>query len=196
MTAMVWVKGASQASKTVFANWDNTATTYKQAWKIYSGSNGTSIAVRIADTTTQANYKDYTTATADVAFDSTWHLVGFTYTGGANGTLTGVYIDGTARTGGTSANGGTGVINSIDANGSTAYALMSIGCEMTTAAATAGTYFNGSIDSARFYSAAIPTSQIQQMYYAGLNRLMAEGQVSQDQYQNRIANLASSVAVK
>ncbi len=180
-TAMIWVKGASQVTKTVFANWDTSAS-YKEAWKIGSATNGTSLRVMLADTTTQATVKDYYSTTS-VAFDNTWHLVGFSWTAGG-GTLT-LYIDGVSVAATTTADG---AVASLNANGATGYAPISIGCDMATN--VAANHFTGSLDNARLFNAAIPTSQIQEMYFAGLNNLLASGNISADEYSQRISTLS------
>lgn len=48
----------------------------------------------------------------------------------------------------------------------------------------------GSIDTIRIYNAAIPTSHIKEQYYAGLNKLLANGGITQGEYQSRIGELA------
>jgi prepilin-type N-terminal cleavage/methylation domain-containing protein len=54
-----------------------------------------------------------------------------------------------------------------------------------------GTYFfGGLIDEVRIYNAARPTSQIKEQYYAGLNNLLAKGGITNEEYQNRIGELA------
>jgi prepilin-type N-terminal cleavage/methylation domain-containing protein len=181
MTAMVWVKGASQVGKTFFANWDTNAT-YKEAWKIYSAANGTSLRVALADTTTQTNQKDYSAAAAGVALDSTWHLVGFTWSGGG-GTLT-LYIDGVALADGTLTKNTDLAVANIAAN---AAGCISIACDMANNAAA--NYFTGSIDDPRLFNAAIPTSQIKELYYAGLNNLFASGKISAEEYSQKISDI-------
>lgn len=183
MTAMVWVKGASQVGKTVFANWDSNAS-YKEAWKISSGTgtNGNLLRVVLADTTTQATTKEYY-STSDVAFDNTWHLVGFSWTVGG-GALT-LYIDGTSVAVTKTADG---AVASLNANGGSGYAPISIGCDMSNTAAA--NLFTGSIDNAWLFNGPIPTSQIKELYYAGLNSLLASGKISADEYSQRISTLS------
>ena len=183
MTAMVWVKGATQTGKTFFANWDNTAA-YKGAWKIASGtSSGGLLRVVLADTTTQTNQKDYTSAASDVALDSTWHLVGFTWSG-TGGTLT-LYIDGTPLTGVTTTTNL--AVTGLNANG-TASAPISIACDMTSGAAA--NFFSGSLDSARLYNLAVPTAQIKEQYFAGLTNLLATGKMSAAEYAEKISRFS------
>jgi prepilin-type N-terminal cleavage/methylation domain-containing protein len=50
--------------------------------------------------------------------------------------------------------------------------------------------FRGHIDDVRFFNAAIPTSQIQEQYYAGLNSLLINGNISREEYLNRINSIA------
>jgi prepilin-type N-terminal cleavage/methylation domain-containing protein len=58
-----------------------------------------------------------------------------------------------------------------------------------------GTYaFDGTIDEARIYNDVVPTSQIQQNYFAGLNKLFAKNQIVQLEYQRRIVELTLNYA--
>jgi hypothetical protein len=52
-------------------------------------------------------------------------------------------------------------------------------------------FFTGSIDDVRMYKAAVPTSQIQEQYYAGLNKLLANGGITKEEYIERSSVLAS-----
>lgn len=51
------------------------------------------------------------------------------------------------------------------------------------------TYFNGLIDNVRIYSNIVPTSQIREEYYAGLNRLLASGEIPTNDYNDFIESL-------
>jgi prepilin-type N-terminal cleavage/methylation domain-containing protein len=50
--------------------------------------------------------------------------------------------------------------------------------------------FNGSIDEVRVYNAALPISQIKEQYYAGLNSLLANGNIDTKEYIERINSIA------
>jgi len=50
--------------------------------------------------------------------------------------------------------------------------------------------FSGRIDDVRIYNAAIPVSQIKEQYYAGLNKLLISGQLTQKEYLSRFHQLA------
>ena len=50
--------------------------------------------------------------------------------------------------------------------------------------------FNGLIDDIRLYNAALSSSQIKQNYIAGLNSMLANGNISKEDYNERINNLA------
>lgn len=52
--------------------------------------------------------------------------------------------------------------------------------------------FTGNIDEVRIYNAVMPTSQIKEQYYAGLNNLLITGSVSKNEYFSRINNYASN----
>ena len=51
-------------------------------------------------------------------------------------------------------------------------------------------FFNGLVDDVRLYDTALPSSQIKQNYIAGLNSMLANGNISQEEYNQRINNLA------
>ncbi|MDD2628072.1 MAG: prepilin-type N-terminal cleavage/methylation domain-containing protein [Clostridia bacterium] len=53
-----------------------------------------------------------------------------------------------------------------------------------------GQNFNGLIDDVRIYNAALSTSQIEQEYVAGLNSLLANNNISKEEYDQRLNNLA------
>ena len=53
----------------------------------------------------------------------------------------------------------------------------------------AGSYFTGQIDEIRVFNAAMPTSQIKEQYYAGLNSLLASGQINREDYQDRLVGI-------
>jgi prepilin-type N-terminal cleavage/methylation domain-containing protein len=57
-------------------------------------------------------------------------------------------------------------------------------------------WFSGSIDDVRIYNAAIPTSQIQQNYYSGLNRLLTSQGILNAEYAERIAQFKNNLAKK
>ena len=56
----------------------------------------------------------------------------------------------------------------------------------------AATYYMGSIDDVRIFSASIPTSQIKEQYYSGLNNLFKNGEISISEYSERINNVAQN----
>jgi len=180
MTAMVWVKGNTQAGKIPFAHWDATGTgTLRGEWEIMGGAGGALRVIVSNDGTAATLVKDYITTNTAV-FDGNWHLVGFTFAPGTTtGTLT-LYIDGVAA----------GVTKTIDANVPSIYtssAVLSMACSVTGASCTAGTYFAGLLDSGRVYNATIPSGQIKELYYAGLTSLFNEGKISSQEYAQRIA---------
>jgi len=59
---------------------------------------------------------------------------------------------------------------------------------------TSSTFFNGSIDEVRVYSAAMTASAVRDQYVAGLDKLLANGQITNEDYQQRLANLNSTYA--
>ena len=59
---------------------------------------------------------------------------------------------------------------------------------------TTNYYFTGSIDEVRFFNAALPTSQIKEQYFIGLNKLFIMGQINNKEYQQRLAELENKTA--
>jgi len=56
-----------------------------------------------------------------------------------------------------------------------------------------GFYFNGLIDDVRFYNQAIPTSEIQQNYYLGLNNLYKNNGITLNEFNQRLAQLKNNL---
>jgi hypothetical protein len=54
--------------------------------------------------------------------------------------------------------------------------------------------FNGSIDDVRIFNASMPTSQIQQNYFAGLSKLLVKNQITKSEYNQRISELTNNYA--
>ncbi|HOI59827.1 MAG TPA: prepilin-type N-terminal cleavage/methylation domain-containing protein [Candidatus Pacearchaeota archaeon] len=104
--------------------------------------------------------------------DNLWHNIVGTY----DGNSIGLYIDGIKQGVNTIY---AGTIN-VTANGTY------IG-----ARAAASERFIGLLDEARIYDAALSTSQIKQNYIAGLNSLLANGNISKKEYNERINSLST-----
>jgi prepilin-type N-terminal cleavage/methylation domain-containing protein len=62
------------------------------------------------------------------------------------------------------------------------------------AAADGALPFTGKLDDVRIFNAAMPTSQVQQKYFAGLNKLFAKNQINQTYYQQRLVELSNNYA--
>ena len=54
-------------------------------------------------------------------------------------------------------------------------------------------YLAGKMDEVRVYNAAMPTSQIKEQYYAGLNSLLINGSISKEEYSNKVESLAAQI---
>ena len=57
-------------------------------------------------------------------------------------------------------------------------------------------YFKGLIDDARIYNSALPASAIRENYLAGLNNLLAAGQITVQEYQQRSLELGTAYGVR
>jgi prepilin-type N-terminal cleavage/methylation domain-containing protein len=53
-------------------------------------------------------------------------------------------------------------------------------------------YWYGLIDDIRIYNAAMPTSQIKEQYYIGLNKLLSKGEITKEEYSNKIEDLLAA----
>jgi hypothetical protein len=62
--------------------------------------------------------------------------------------------------------------------------------DLTVGGSSISNYFNGSIDDVRIFNAAMSTSQIQEQYYASLNKLLASGSISIADYQSRLLTIS------
>jgi len=58
------------------------------------------------------------------------------------------------------------------------------------ATSLSGNRLDGKMDEVRLYNAAMPTSQIKEQYYAGLNQLLTKGGLTQEEYSQRMSELA------
>ncbi|MFA6374063.1 MAG: LamG domain-containing protein [Candidatus Paceibacterota bacterium] len=57
-------------------------------------------------------------------------------------------------------------------------------------------YFNGLLDDVRIYNNAVPTSQIEQNYCSGLNKLLANNSINSQEYVQRLVELKYGLAQK
>ena len=182
MSAFVWVKGADQDDKGIFAHYDETSN--QRSWAIAtSGASASKLRVALSgDGNTATYYKPY--VSSEVILDSKWHYVGFTYSGD---TLN-VYIDGSAATIPSPVD--TGTMTSLHNSTSSA----SIGSFTNVAALAKG--FTGNIDDAILFNEAVTVSEVQRQYFSGLNNLLAKGQITNNEYNERISLLNDSLGSK
>jgi len=114
----------------------------------------------------------YTNSKNVIAFNQ-WNLLTVSF----NSSGTKIYINGVDQT------DSGGEVNNLPPN---VAGVVRIGNAVSSVTYT----FDGYIDEVRFYDTAIPTSQIKEQYYAGLNKLLANGEITQENYQKRINNLS------
>jgi len=85
--------------------------------------------------------------------------------------------------------------NGIDATASSASHLDPLPSTVSAKIGINGGWpFNGLMDDVRVYNAAVPTSQIKQNYFVGLNKLFAKTQINIEEYQQRLAELSKNYA--
>jgi hypothetical protein len=99
-----------------------------------------------------------------------WQLITVTF----NSSGRKLYVNGVDKT----ATGGTQTILPPDVAG-----VSRIGNRAYTTDIT----FDGYIDEVRIYDAAVPTSQIKEYYYLGLNNLLIKGEITKEEYIQRLA---------
>jgi len=61
---------------------------------------------------------------------------------------------------------------------------------------SAESYFNGSIDEVRIYSQALADLDIRNRYFAGLEKFLANGKMTKEEYQKKISELDPTYAIK
>jgi len=174
MSAFIWIKGGNTASyQGVLSQWDDGIN--QKSWLIYHASNNPG-KLRILLTNNGLSYiKNYETMAT--VLDNAWHLVGFSFKSG----VLKVYLDGRETE-----------VNKIDDSATSTLfnssSNLCIGCWFTTSNVSAR--FHGLIDDVRIYNAALSSSQIKQNYIAGLNSLFASNNISKEEYDQRLNNLA------
>ena len=174
MSAFVWIKGNNTStSQGILSQYDSGVS--QTSWLIYhTPTYPNKLTVRLSSNGSSIPKVYYSTANI---LDNIWHLVGFTF---GNGTLK-LYIDGQEAE----------VVKGADVSMTTLFNSTSnigIGCYYSNNNVTSR--FQGSIDDARIYNAALSSAQIKQQYVAGLNSLLANNSLSKEEYLNRIENLS------
>lgn len=182
MSAFIWVKGATQTDDGgIFGQYEVT-TANQKCWIIATTT--TALKVTLADSTGASASKTYTSAQS--IFDSKWHYVGFTYT---VNTLK-LFIDGQDVTSAATKSPDTAMTTLSNPG-----AHASIGSYLTTANAIYNG-FNGQLDDAIIFSEAISISEVQRQYFSGLNSLLAKGEITNEEYNQRISVLSDSLGSK
>jgi hypothetical protein len=115
------------------------------------------------------------TVTSSFRLDGNWHHIGITWNAGT--TL--IYIDGGL---------------SPTTTSGTATTIFDSTVPICIGGINSWSSYTGAIDEVRIFNATIPTFQIQQMYYVGLNKLFAKNQINQMDYQQRLAELSNNYA--
>ena len=152
MTAVVWVKGAAQAGKAIFNQFDGAAN--QRSFLMYTNGispyNKLKIIVSDDGTVNSGHRKSYESSL--VAFDSTWHLIGFTFDAG---TLK-LFVDGVEDTNSTKTNDDaiTTIHNST--------ADVTIGSYLNSDVPTS--FFSGDLAKARIYNRALTADEMLLIY--------------------------------
>jgi prepilin-type N-terminal cleavage/methylation domain-containing protein len=175
MTAMIWEKGGSQSGKYLLAQYDTGLN--KRSWMVRTSSSTMEMYISDDGTLNSGHVKRYRTNSA--FFDNNWHLLGFTWN---SGTLK-LYADGADQ-----------AVTKVNDDAITSLynsdADLTIGCGMNSG--SSNDHFAGQLDEVRTYNVVIPTAQIEEIYYSGLNNLLINGAINRREYMSRFNNYASS----
>ena len=180
MSAFIWVKGSSQDDKGVFGQFDETNDL--RSWAIAtSGASATKMKVHLASAGSTVA-KTY--ISTETVFDNKWHYIGFTY----NVNTLNLYIDGVNITPASTSP------DSVMTTLATSTALASIGSYVNSTLVAKP--FTGSLDNAILFNEAVTVSEVQRQYFSGLNNLLAKGQITNNEYNERISLLNDSLGSK
>lgn len=172
ITLSAWVKfNTTGTDMTIMArgrDGSGTADSGYALWR-YSGTN------RIYFDTYSTTTRDALTSSA-IINDTNWHLITVTWDGTTNANTKKIYVDGTYD------NYKTSVISVI---GQPAIEFR-IGKD-----GGGNAILNGLLDDMRVYNAVLPTSQIKEQYYLGLNSLLNHRCITLEEYKSKIDSLAS-----
>lgn len=184
MSAFIWVKGepTGNTDKGLFAHYDET-TANRRSWAIATSTSTSGLRINVSGDGDLDPFKSY--VSAESILDNKWHYVGFTYTGN---TLN-IFIDGLNVTSGASKTD-TGTMTTLHDSASSA----SIGSFTNGDALAKG--FTGQLDDAIIFKAVISTSEIERQYFSGLNALLAKGEITNSEYNERISLLSNSFGSK
>jgi len=167
ITISAWVK--YNTTTTPFVVWAN------DLYRFAVGSNHSGASTVDSVAFTQTGIQIVALSQSSVVVPNMWTYI--TYTKNGSGATNKLYIN--------------GILASLTTN--SLYDYSSAGTNYI--GKFAGTQnFSGPIDDVQIYSAAIPISQIQQNYFAGLNKLFAKNQINQIDYQQRLVDLSNNYA--
>jgi prepilin-type N-terminal cleavage/methylation domain-containing protein len=108
-----------------------------------------------------------------LAFDNWYHLVLVAQNGQNH-----LYVNGSLDS-----------TNSRDFTQSSSEQDLVIGTRKCDGTVPAGYHYTGLIDEVRIYAISLTSSQIQSRYYAGLDKLLVKGQITQEEYKERVKNV-------
>jgi hypothetical protein len=173
------VKGLPQNNRLFFAQY-NGGTGAQTSWfmRTLSVSPGDKVTVCVTDN--QTTSKDY--FTNSIVFDNNWHHIGFTWN---NGILK-LYVDGVEVA--VTKSHDDAIVTLYNANSN-----LTIGSALLDS--SPHYFFTGQIDDARLYNQPIPTSQIQENYYSGINRLLSKDSIGAGEYVDKVSQLRDSISV-
>jgi prepilin-type N-terminal cleavage/methylation domain-containing protein len=183
MSAFIWIKGSTQTDdRGIFGQYNVTATAGYKSWIIATTT--TALKVTLADSTGTSAAKTY--ISSQNICDNKWHYVGFTY----NVDTLSLYIDGSNITPAST------TPNSTMTTLSNSDRPISMGSYLTSSSNTIYNGFSGSLDNAIIFNEAVSMTEVQRQYFSGLNNLLAKGQITNNEYNERISLLNDSLGSK
>ena len=212
MSAFSWIKGGPQGSgaRVILGNYYNGI----EGWSLCSLSSSPYKKLEVffsANGTTNSSYSKYWYVSNDF-FDSKWHHAGYTFDSGVikvyvdgqemsvtklyDGVVNSIYESGNdiniGGINGVTSNFFNGLIdevrvyNNVNAGNFKNSNNLYIGARQGLSVQ----FVSGLIDDVRIYNAALSSSQIKQNYIAGLDSLLSKGNISKQEYNERLSGLA------
>ncbi|MFA5013510.1 MAG: LamG-like jellyroll fold domain-containing protein [Candidatus Paceibacterota bacterium] len=181
ITIEAWVRPESNSSGVIISKNNENSSEGN-----YNVSKSNSLAFTYWEGTGVNNY--YTTLT-DVVINNNWSQLTLTYN-----YLTydiKFYVNGVVLI------GGAWTVAPDSPNPVTTIYELTIGAKKTFLGGSAGvvsSFYKGTIDEMRLYGEAIPAYQIEQNYFTGLNRLLVNNQINNQEYGERVVELTKTYA--
>jgi len=124
-----------------------------------------------------ATYVGRYSTTVLTNYENQWIYLVATYDGSKTVAGSRIYLNGTR-------------IDDTNFNSGTYYGMDVMNVSFRVGQYSSAAYLSGLVDDIRVFNSVMPASQIKEEYYAGLNKLLASGSITKEDYRERIENVA------